>query len=159
MDLIDAWCLTPAASRVSLHGQMYWNPISSIQAVRFLKHLLCQQHWAVILVWDSHPIHKRKIVSQFLSHYPRVDSYFFPSCTPELNPMEFVWTQVSEATANPYRTMSANFRPLPVAASHALVVLKNDYGPASPHPNLCGSRDVRMRTLCSQKSIALLVKR
>jgi transposase len=100
LNLIGVWGLTPAARRVNLHVQMYWNAISGTQVIRFLKHLLCQRRGALILVWDKHPIHKRKIVTRFLTRHPRVDSYFFPTCAPELNPMEFVWTQVSEATAS-----------------------------------------------------------
>lgn len=99
LNLIGAWCLTPAAQRINLHVQMYWCAISGSQVLRFLNYLLQQRRGALILVWDKHPIHKRKIVTQFLSRHPRLDTYFFPTCAPELNPMEFVWTQVSEATA------------------------------------------------------------
>jgi transposase len=100
LNLIGVWGLTPAARRVHLHVQTYWCAISGTQVIRFLKHLLRQRQGKLILVWDKHPIHKRKIVTQFLTRHPRLDSYFFPTCAPELNPMEFVWTQVSEATAN-----------------------------------------------------------
>jgi transposase len=99
LNLIGVWCLTPAARRVNLHVRTYWCAISGTQVIRFLKHLLRQRRGSLILVWDKHPIHKRKIVTQFLTRHPRLDSYFFPTCAPELNPMEFVWTQVSEATA------------------------------------------------------------
>lgn len=83
-----------------LHVQTYWCAITGTQVIRFLKHLLRQRRGALVLVWDKHPIHKRKSVTQFLTQHPRLDRYFFPTCAPELNPMEFVWTQVSEATAN-----------------------------------------------------------
>jgi transposase len=99
LNLIGVWCLTPAARRVNLHVQTYGCAISGTQVIRFVKHLLRQRRGSLVLVWDKHPIHKRKIVTQFLMRHPRLDSYFFPTCAPELNPMEFVWTQVSEATA------------------------------------------------------------
>ena len=79
--------------------QAYWCAISGIEVIRFLKYLLQQRHGALILVWDKHPIHKRKLVTQFLLRHSRLETYCFPTCAPEMNPMEFVWTQVSEATA------------------------------------------------------------
>jgi transposase len=99
LNLIGAWCLTPAAQRVHLHVQAHWCAISGTEVLRFLKHLLHRRRGSLILVWDKHPIHKRKSVTQFLMRHPRLDTYLFPTCAPELNPMEFVWTQVSEATA------------------------------------------------------------
>lgn len=52
------------------------------------------------MVWDKHPIHRRGEVQDFLARHPRLHVYEFPTAAPELNPTEFVWTQVSEYTAN-----------------------------------------------------------
>lgn len=54
----------------------------------------------IILVWDQHPIHGQLQVRRFLEGHPRVRVYAFPTAAPELNPTEFVWTQVSEHTAS-----------------------------------------------------------
>lgn len=70
------------------------------QVVRFLRHLLQKIRGPIVLVWDKHPIHKRQLVTDFLDHHPRIDCEWFPTCAPELNPMEFVWTQVTESTAS-----------------------------------------------------------
>lgn len=99
LNLIGAWCLTPAARTVKLHLHSHWSAVAGEQVVLFLKQLLRQVRGAIVLVWDKHPIHKRKMVSQFLTRYPRLDVNWFPTCAPELNPTEFVWTQVSESTA------------------------------------------------------------
>lgn len=100
LNLIGAWCLTPAARKVKVHLQSHWYAVSGTEVVRFLKHLLRQIRGAIVMVWDKHPIHKRKLVTQFLEGHPRLIVDWFPTCAPELNPMEFVWTQVSESTAS-----------------------------------------------------------
>lgn len=54
----------------------------------------------IVMLWDRHPIHKRRKVTAFLAQHSRLRAYWFPTCAPELNPVEYVWTQVSEFTAN-----------------------------------------------------------
>ncbi len=53
----------------------------------------------MVIVWDKHPIHLRRTVKDFIAQYPRLRVYEFPTSAPELNPTEFVWVQLSEATA------------------------------------------------------------
>ena len=100
LNLIGAWCVTPAARKIKLHVQSYWCVLTGQEVIAFLKHLLRHVRGPIMLLWDKHPIHKRKIVTQFLERHPRIEVHWFPTCAPELNPMEFVWTQVSESTAN-----------------------------------------------------------
>lgn len=52
------------------------------------------------MVWDKHPIHGRRKVKDFLLCHPRLHVYDFPTAAPELNPTEFVWTQVTEYTGS-----------------------------------------------------------
>ena len=68
--------------------------------VAFLKHLLRRIAGPIVLVWDKHPIHRRRKVQDFLEQHPRLHVYEFPTSAPELNPTEFVWTQVTEYTAS-----------------------------------------------------------
>jgi len=100
LNLIGAWCLTPAGRKVKVRLQSHWSALSGDEVVLFLKHLLRDVRGAIVMVWDKHPIHKRKLVTQFLARNSRLDVNWFPTCAPELNPMEFVWTQVSESTAS-----------------------------------------------------------
>jgi putative transposase len=100
LNLIGAWCLTPARRKVKVHLQSSWSAMSGAEVILFLKHLLRHVRGSIIMLWDKHPIHKRKMVTQFLDRHPRIDRHWFPTCAPELNPMEFVWTQVSESTAS-----------------------------------------------------------
>lgn len=78
----------------------YWHTLKGEQVVEFLEHLLAHVRGSIVLLWDKHPIHKRKVVKVFLARHPRLSVEWFPTAAPELNPMEFVWTQISEYTAS-----------------------------------------------------------
>ena len=77
--------------RVNLRGE---------HVILFLKQLLRRIAGPIVLVWDNHPIHQRRLVQNFIEAEPRLHVYSFPTCAPELNPMEFVWTHASHATEN-----------------------------------------------------------
>jgi transposase len=82
-----------------LHLQSYTIPLSGEQVVLFLEHLLQCIPGPIVMVWDKHPIHGRAKVKDFLARHPRLHVYDFPTAAPELNPTEFVWTQVTDYTA------------------------------------------------------------
>jgi transposase len=92
--------VSPRKRKITLHLQSYRNSISGEQVVRFLVHLLRHITGPVVMVWDKHPIHRRGKVKEFLARHPRMHMYEFPTSAPELNPTEFVWTQISEYTAS-----------------------------------------------------------
>lgn len=68
--------------------------------ILFLDQLLQRIASPIVLVWDNHPIHQRRLVQNFIDAEPRLHVYTFPTCAPELNPVEFVWTYASHATEN-----------------------------------------------------------
>ena len=78
----------------------YRQSISGEQVIRLLTHLLPHLTGPIVLVWDKHPIHRRRKVKDFLARHRRLQVYEFPTSAPELNPTEFVWTQISEYTAS-----------------------------------------------------------
>lgn len=54
----------------------------------------------IVLVWDNAPIHvRRKKVQAFIAGQPRLHVFQLPRYAPELNPVEFLWAQVSEHLA------------------------------------------------------------
>jgi len=61
--------------------------------VRFLKHALRQLPGKLLIVWDGSPIHRSKVVKEFLAEgaAARVQLEQLPSYAPELNPDEGVW--------------------------------------------------------------------
>ena len=75
--------------RVNLRGE---------HVILFLKQILRRIAGPIVLVWDNHPIHQRRLVQDFIDSQPRLHVYSFPVCAPELNPVEFVWTHLSHAT-------------------------------------------------------------
>jgi transposase len=91
--------VTPAKRRIKLHSQSYRRSIRGDEVVRFLTHLLHHVKGPIVMVWDRHPIHRRCKVKDWLARHPRLHVYEFPTSAPELNPAEFVWTQISEYTA------------------------------------------------------------
>lgn len=78
----------------------YTRTLTGIQVIAFLKQLLRTVPSEIVLVWDNHPIHQRKAVEDFMAQEPRLHVYWFPTCAPELNPAEFIWTQLKEHTAS-----------------------------------------------------------
>jgi transposase len=72
--------------------QMYEHSIRSHECVRFLKHLV-RHLGKVLVVWDGAPIHRSKVVKEYLRkeangmvHLERLPGY-----APEVNPDEGVW--------------------------------------------------------------------
>lgn len=92
--------MTPAQRKLKLHLQSYRKPISGDQVIRFLEYLAQVIPGSIVMVWDKHPIHRRRKVQDWLVRHPRFHVYEFPTSAPELNPTEFVWTQISDYTAN-----------------------------------------------------------
>lgn len=100
LNLIGALCVSPQKRRIRLRLQAYAVPLTGVHVVTFLKYLLQCIPGPIVMVWDKHPIHGRRMVKDFLAGHPRLYVYDFPTAAPELNPTEFVWTQVTEYTAS-----------------------------------------------------------
>jgi transposase len=61
----------------------------------FLKRLMHNAQHPVFLIWDGHPTHKSKKVRECIESYDgKLEVYFLPSYSPELNPTEQVWRSV-----------------------------------------------------------------
>ncbi len=61
--------------------------------VRFLKHALHQIPGKLLVVWDGSPIHRSKVVKEFLEDgaSARLQLERLPGYAPELNPDEGIW--------------------------------------------------------------------
>jgi transposase len=95
-----ALLMTPGQRRIRLHAQSYRCNLTGDHVLAFLKHLLRQVPGPIVLVWDKASIHQRQKVQEFLAQHPRIHGYNFPTSAPELNPVEFVWTQMEEYLAS-----------------------------------------------------------
>jgi len=85
---------------LKLMVRSYTCTLTGVQVVAFLKQLLRAISGEIVLVWDNHPIHQRKLVEDFIENEPRLHVCWFPICAPELNPAEFIWTQLKEHSAS-----------------------------------------------------------
>lgn len=90
--------------------------------IAFLQQILDRVSGPIVLVWDRHPIHKRKLVQDFLAKHKRLHVFYFPVAAPELNPAEFVWTQATEYTAG---TAPHNGKELQTNVFHAIARTRN----------------------------------
>jgi transposase len=99
MNLIGAVRVTPGQRKLKLHEQSHRRSIRGDEVIEFLSHLSRQIKGPTEMVWDRHPIHRRRNVKAWLEHHTRVKVHEFPVSAPELNPVELVWTQLSKYTA------------------------------------------------------------
>jgi transposase len=100
LNLFGAILVTYRKKRLRLTIRSYMDTLSGIQVIAFLKQLLRTISGEIVLLWDNHPIHLRKLVEEFIEQEPRLHVEWFPTCAPELNPAEFIWTQLKEHTAS-----------------------------------------------------------
>lgn len=62
--------------------------------------LLCYPTQPILLLWDRAKWHKGAAVKHVLTDNPRLDTVFFPSASPHLNPQEHVWSQARAAVSH-----------------------------------------------------------
>lgn len=99
VNAIGAVCVSPKGRRLRLVLSLQRRNVTGIQIIAFLHKLLDRVQGTIVLVWDNHPIHRRKIVKAFIESQKRLHIESFPSYAPELNPAEGIWTQATEQTA------------------------------------------------------------
>lgn len=97
--MIGALIITAGGGRVSLSTRLHSHHVTGEEIIHFLRQLLRHTRGPLLLVWDNAPIHERQKVRQFIEGQPRLHVENFPRYAPELNPVEFVWTQADEHTA------------------------------------------------------------
>ncbi len=86
-----------AISALTEHGRLCMRvqrcAYRSHAVVRFLKHLLQHMHGKILVIWDGAPIHRSRVIKDFLSSgaAKRLQVERLPGYAPELNPVEYVW--------------------------------------------------------------------
>ncbi len=100
INTIGALLVTPGGRKIRWSAKSYECNLTGDQVIDFLRHLLRHVRGSIVLVWDNAPIHQRKKVQAFLAQHPRIHVYAFPTSAPELNPVEWVWTQLEEYLAS-----------------------------------------------------------
>lgn len=65
--------------------------------IAFLERLLRTSERKLFLIADCHPVHRRKLVKQWFSeHADRIEPFFLPTYSPELNPVEYLNNDVKQ---------------------------------------------------------------
>jgi transposase len=88
-----------AISAVSPTGEfkylLYTNRFSAAFFIEVLKLFTKRVRRKCYFIVDSHPSHKAKIVRDFVKGTKgKIELYFLPPYSPDLNPDEFVWNQI-----------------------------------------------------------------
>lgn len=96
LNMFGALLVSPKMRRLRLTIRSFLCSLRSTHTIVFLKQLLRRVPGHIVLVWDNHKIHISPQTLEFIQKHPRLHMYRFPTCAPELNPVEFVWTQVSQ---------------------------------------------------------------
>ncbi len=88
---IAALCVSPDKQNVRLYFRL--QPGESIGAdlvLCFIKELDRQLDDPAVLVWDRLTAHRAKVVKEFMGASLRLDNFFLPPYTSELNPVEYL---------------------------------------------------------------------
>lgn len=86
-----------AISAITPDGRLYMQvqkqAFRSEGVVRFLKHLLRHIAGQLLIVWDGSPIHRSRVIKEFLSNGAarRIHLERLPAYAPDLNPDEGIW--------------------------------------------------------------------
>jgi hypothetical protein len=99
LNILGVLLVSPKGKKIRLSVKSYWYNLTGEEVIAFLKQILRLVHGYVVLVWDRHPIHKRRSVQDFIRAHKRLIVFEFPVAAPELNPAEFIWTQATEYIA------------------------------------------------------------
>lgn len=96
---MGALAVTPGGRRLRMLSQLRCSTLTGKSLLAFLAKLLRTIPGPIVLVWDNHPIHRRRLVTAFIAAHPRLHIFHFPTYAPELNPVEGLWTQAKDAIA------------------------------------------------------------
>jgi transposase len=67
--------------------------LNGLNCIEFFEHLLTQMKGPLLVIWDGSPIHRRRVVKEFIDHVGpgRLIVEALPSYAPDLNPVEWMW--------------------------------------------------------------------
>lgn len=93
VSVIGALCVGPARDDLRFYFRLHPNAdIRSQQVVTFLRQLGRELRGPCVLVWDRLNAHRSKRTQAYLAERPDWQVFYFPGYAPELNPVEYVWS-------------------------------------------------------------------
>jgi len=99
LNILGVLLVSPKGKKIRLSIKSYWHTLTGKEVIAFLKQILRLKRGYIVLVWDRHPIHKRKAALDFIQAHKHLVVFEFPVAAPELNPAEFIWTHIAEHIA------------------------------------------------------------
>lgn len=109
---IAALTLAPRRRRVGLYFTLYPDAnITTVEVLRFLRHLRRQLQRPLVVVWDRLGAHHSAAVRRHLARVHHLHLEFLPPYAPDLNPVELLWSHVKTNAL-------ANYAPAEVADLH-----------------------------------------
>ena len=82
--------------RFMLYTQCFDGPLY----LRFLQRLVRTTQGKVFLIADRHPVHTRRLVRDWLEAHPdKIEVFYLPAYSPELNPAEYLNNDVKQQHA------------------------------------------------------------
>ena len=85
--------ISPKRRRLGLYFALYPNAnINSPVLVRFLRALRRHVRGPLILIWDRLNAHRSRVTHAYLARCPQIRTVLLPAYAPELNPVEYVWS-------------------------------------------------------------------
>lgn len=103
--IIDEWqthdhlsVMAAVTWRAKLFTWVREEPFTGIHCIRFLKRLLRLIPRKLLVIWDRSPIHRRRALQSFVEAIgeSRLVVEFLPAYAPELNPVEWLWSQLKD---------------------------------------------------------------
>ena len=90
-------------SAISPDGELRWARVEGAMTaerfIDFLGALIEDEEGPVFVIVDNHPVHRSKAVAAFVeANAERLELYFLPPYSPELNPDEQVWNHLKHHT-------------------------------------------------------------
>jgi len=76
---MGALLVTPGGRRRRLFCRLRCGTINGQTILVFLKQLLRRVPGEIVLVWDNHPIHTRRLIKAFIASQTRLHVFYFPS--------------------------------------------------------------------------------
>jgi transposase len=90
-----ALTLSPQRGHVALYYQAYPNVyVDNVLYAQFLKTVLWHVRGPLVLLHDGGSMHKGEPIRHVQERFPRLHLHRFPPYAPELNPPEYLWTDV-----------------------------------------------------------------
>ena len=128
---LGALVVSPKRRRITLYLALHPKKnIKGPQVVTALRHLRRHHRGPAVLLWDRGRPHRHRWVTQALAAHPSWHVEWLPPYTPELNPVEQVWTYLKYGRL-------ANWAPTTVAAIHQRV--RRESGRVAHRPPLLKS--------------------